>query len=207
MGFFRPLRYYVMQIDQNWPKLLSKMGISKSALRLKRNFTFLNLARAKSEALYSIYSFFKQNIKSCNAKRRRQRRRTVKNNNRSNSKKNNNNFSRAAHFFVHFFCRCFARLHRETSRNFLVTSFMGEISYTCCCSLFFTAAHFHLAFTAATKFWCCSSNKKMSPLFFISRSRSLSPFNFSLSFAGLPATFSFSLSFSGSTFQIWEHDN
>ena len=44
------------------------MGISKSALRLKRNFTFLNLARAKSEALYSIYSFFKQNIKSCNAK-------------------------------------------------------------------------------------------------------------------------------------------
>ena len=61
------------------------MGISKSALRLKRNFTFLNLARAKSEALYSIYSFFKQNIKSCNAKRRRQRRRTVKNNNRSNS--------------------------------------------------------------------------------------------------------------------------
>ena len=79
------------------------MAISKSALRLKRNFTFLNLARVKSEALYSIYSFFKQNIKSCNAKRRRQRRRTVKNSNRSNSKKNNNNFSRAAHFFVHFF--------------------------------------------------------------------------------------------------------
>ena len=81
---------------------------------------------------------------------------------------------------------------------------------------FFTAAHFHLALvaasishfvTAATKFSCCSSNKKMSPLFFISRSRSLSPFNFSLSFAGLPATFSFSLSFSCSIFQIWRHDN
>ena len=57
------------------------MGISKSAPRLKRNFTFLNLAKAKSEALDSIYSFFKQNIKSCNAKRRRQRRRTGKNNN------------------------------------------------------------------------------------------------------------------------------
>ena len=72
------------------------MGISKSALRLKRNFTFLNLAKAKSEALDSIYSFFKQNIKSCNAKRRRQRRRTGKNNNRS--------VLHVQHtFFVHFF--------------------------------------------------------------------------------------------------------
>ena len=43
--------------------------------------------------------------------------------------------------------------------------------------------------------------KIMSPLFFISRSRPLSPF-FSLSFAGLPPTFSFSLSFSCSIFQI-----
>ena len=46
----------------------------------------------------------------------------------------------------------------------------------------------------------------MSPLFFISRSRSLSPF-FSLSFAGLPPTFSFSLSFSCSIFQICGYDN
>ena len=81
--------------------------------------------------------------------------------------------------------------------------------------LFFTAAYFHLALvaasishfvTAATKFSCCSSNKKMSPLFFISRSKSLSPF-FSLSFAGLPPTFSFSLSFSCSIFQICGYDN
>ena len=43
--------------------------------------------------------------------------------------------------------------------------------------------------------------KIMSPLFFIFRSRPLSPF-FSLSFAGLPPTFSFSLSFSCSIFQI-----
>ena len=80
---------------------------------------------------------------------------------------------------------------------------------------FFTAAHFHLALvaasisnfvTTATKFSCCSSNKKMSPLFFISRSRSLSPF-FSLSLAGLLPTFSFSRSFSCSTFQIYGHDN
>ena len=33
---------------------------------------------AKNEALDNIFSLFKQNIKSCNAKRRRQRGRTVK---------------------------------------------------------------------------------------------------------------------------------
>ena len=81
---------------------------------------------------------------------------------------------------------------------------------TCSRSTFFSLpAHFHLALvatgishfvTVATKFSCCSSNKKMSALFFISRSRPLSPF-FSLSFAGLPPTFSFSLSFSCSIFQ------
>ena len=85
----------------------------------------------------------------------------------------------------------------------------------CSRSPFFTAAHFHLAlvaasispfFTAATKFSCYSSNKKMSPLFFISRSKFLSRF-FSLSLAGLAPTFSFSLCFSCSIFQICGHDN
>ena len=32
---------------------------------------YIDLARAKSEALENIHSLFKQNIKSCNAKRRR----------------------------------------------------------------------------------------------------------------------------------------
>ena len=114
------------------------------------------------------------------------------------------NFARAAHFFCTFLCRCFARLQGETSRNFLVTRFMEELLYVFSFTIF-TVAHFNLALvvasishfvTAATKFSCCSSNKEMSPLFFISRSRSLSPF-ISLSFAGLPPTFSFSLSFSG----------
>ena len=49
--------------------------------------------------------------------------------------------------------------------------------------------------------------KKIAPLFFfISHSRSLSPFLL-LSFAGLLPTFSFSLSFSCSIFQICGHDN
>ena len=48
-------------------------------------------------------------------------------------------------FFVHFFCRCFARPQRKTSRNFLVTRFMEEMSYVFLFTyLFFTAFHFHL---------------------------------------------------------------
>ena len=136
----------------------------------------------------------------------------MKNNNRSNQQKSN--FARAAHFFCKFLCRCFAQLQRETSRNFLVTRFIEEMPYVFpftffrCRSYSLTLVDASISHfvTAATKFSCCSSNKKMSPLFFISRSRSLSPF-FSLSFAGLPPTFSFSLSFSCSIFQICGHDN
>ena len=39
--------------------------------------------------------------------------------------KKKSNFARAAHFFCTFLCRCFARLQRETSRNFLVTRFFS----------------------------------------------------------------------------------
>ena len=124
-----------------------------------------------------------------------QRWKTVKNNNRSNLSKSN--FACAAHFFVHFFA---VVLHDCNVKLPFLFSFS---CHTCSHSLFFTATHFHLALvaasishyvTTATKFACCSSNKKMSPLFFISRSKSLSPF-FSLSFAGLPPTFSFCLFF------------
>ena len=96
-------------------------------------------------------------------------------------------------FFVHSL-PLFAPLQRETSGNVLVTRFMEEMSSSGSL-LFFTAAHFHLALvatsichfvTAATKFSCCSSNKKMTPLFVISRSGPLR-------FAGLPPTFSFAV--------------
>ena len=73
-------------------------------------------------------------------------------------------------FFCTFLCCCFARLQRKTSRNYLmVTRFMQEITYVFLFTFFFTAAHFHLGghassishfLTAATKFSCCSSNKK-----------------------------------------------
>ena len=55
-------------------------------------------------------------------------------------------------------------------------------------------------------FYVVLPTKKMSPLFFISRSKFLSRIS-SLSLAGLPPTFSFSLCFSCSIFQICGHDN
>ena len=139
-----------------------------------------------------------------------QRRKKVKNNNRSNQQKQ---LCTCSTLFCTFLCRCFARLFkkRETSRKFLVTRFIKEMSYV----FPFTAAHFHLAgwllaflilSPLLQTFPVVLSTKKMSPLFFISRSKSLSP-SFSLSFAGLPPTFSFSLSFSCSIFQISGHDN
>ena len=39
-------------------------------------------------------------------------------------------------FFCSFLCRCFARLQLETSRNFLVTRFMEEMSYLFLFTLF-----------------------------------------------------------------------
>ena len=45
------------------------------------------------------------------------------------SNEQKSNFARAAHFFCTFLCRCFARLQRETSRNFLPTRFMEKMSY------------------------------------------------------------------------------
>ena len=101
--------------------------------------------------------------------------------------------------YINFLCRCFARLKRETSRNFLVTHFMEEVSYV----LSFTFFHCH-SFSPCIiggryHFSFCQCRYKK---FF----KSPSPF-FSLSFAGPPPTFSFSLSFSCSIFQICGHDN
>ena len=42
------------------------------------------------------------------------------------------------------FAVVFAWLQRETSRNFLITRFMGEMSHVFLFAFFFTAAHFHL---------------------------------------------------------------
>ena len=108
----------------------------------------------------------------------------------------------------------FCTTKRETCRNFLVTRFT-EKRRKFFCSLFslpliFTSvaaiiSHF---FQRRYKIFSLFFQQKMSPLFFISRSSSLSLFS-SLSFVGLSPTFSGSLSlpFSSSIDQICGHNN
>ena len=86
---------------------------------------YIDLARAKSEAVDNIYSLFKQNIKSFNAKRR-----TVKKKNNKRANQQKNNFARAAHFFCTFLCRCFARLQRKPSRNLFLKKTSYAFSFT-----------------------------------------------------------------------------
>ena len=54
----------------------------------------IDLARAKSKALVNIYSLLKQNMKSC---------KLSGDGNETVGVMTNNNFTRATHFFVHFF--------------------------------------------------------------------------------------------------------
>ena len=130
------------------------------------------------------------------------------------------NFASCSTLFLYtvFPWRCFARLYMYTTWNF-----QKLLSYTCfggnvvrvlvhffSLPLIFTLHWWPLAFLilspAATKFARSSSSKKCLLCFFMSRSKSLSPF-FSLGFVGLPHTFSLSLSFSFSIFQICRRDN
>ena len=89
--------------------------------------------------------------------------------NRSNYQKSN--FHVQHTFFVHYFCRCFARIQRETSRNILVTRFVEEMS--CSCSLFFHCRSFpprwslaFLIFSLTLQNFMFFLQQKMSPLFF-----------------------------------------
>ena len=116
-------------------------------------------------------------------------------------------------FFVHFFAVVLHDYNANFQKLLSYTFYRGTACRTWSSSLFFTAAHFHLQ-------WWPLAFPIMSPLqnfhvvlptkkclrFFISRSKSLSPF-FLLIFAGLPSTFSFSLTFSCSIFQMFGHDN
>ena len=77
--------------------------------------------------------------------------------------------------FCTFLCRCFARLQRETSRNFLVTRFMEEMSYVFLftffsLSLIFTlvAASISHFLTATTKVHVVPPTKNVSFVFSLS---------------------------------------
>ena len=132
-------------------------------------------------------------------------------------------------FFVHFslFRFFFARLQRETSRNFQVTRLMKEMLYVFLFTLFlffcfvlfcFLFYFFHcrsispwwplaiLIFWSPPQIFHLVLRTKNVSLFYIFRSSSLSLF-FSLSSAGLSSAFSFSLSLFFSIFQICGRDN
>ena len=137
-----------------------------------------------------------------------QLRKTVKNNNRSNQKITSHTF------FVHFF----SVVSHDYNVKLPETSSLHVLwrkCRTCSRSLFllpliFTLHWWPLSFLIflppLQNFYVVLPTKKMSPLFFISRSKFLSRIS-SLSLAGLPPTFSFSLCFSCSIFQICGHDN
>ena len=118
-------------------------------------------------------------------------------------------------FFVHFFAVVLHDYYLklpETSQLHV----LWRKCRTCSRSLFFTAAHFHLALVAASishfvtaatqNFYVVLPTKKCLVRFSSLAVNPCHPF-FSLSFAGLPPTFSFSLSFSCSISQIFGHDN
>ena len=84
-------------------------------------------------------------------------------------------------FSCTFLCRCFARLQRETSRNFLVTRFVEQMSYVFLFPFFFSlplmtiftsvAASISHFLTAGIKISQFSHfQRTWSPLFFISQS-------------------------------------
>ena len=123
-----------------------------------------------------------------------------KNYNRSYQEKSN--FACAAHFFCTFLCCFFARLQRETSRNFLVTRFIKEMSYVFLFTFFFTVSHFHPG--GRQYFSFC--HRRLQNFHVVPPTKNVSFVFFSHWLACCP-TFSFSLSVSCSIFQISGHDN
>ena len=82
-------------------------------------------------------SLLKQNIKSWNTKEK------VKTTSMIKKRSEKIQLCTYSTLFCTFLCRCFARLQRETSRNFPLTRFIEEM-YVFLFTIFFTAAHFPL---------------------------------------------------------------
>ena len=121
------------------------------------------------------------------------------------------NFSCEAHFLCTFLCRFFAQVQRETSRNFLVTRFMEEMSYVYPFT-FFHCRSFSPYIGGRQHFSFCHRRYKIFTLFFQQKYvsfvfyLSLSPF-FSFELRWPAAHFLISLSFTCSIFQICGQDN
>ena len=139
------------------------------------------------------------------------RRKTVKSNNRSNWQKQ---LCTCSTLFLcislPLFCTTTTRnLQKLLSYTFYGGNVVRVPVHFFSLPLIFTLHWWPLAFLILSplqNFHVVLPTKKCLLRFFISRSKSLSPF-FSLSFAGLPPTFYLSLFFSCSIFQICGHDN
>ena len=83
-------------------------------------------------------------------------------------------------FFCICLCRCFAQLQSETSRNFLVTRFIGRMLYVFLFTFFFSLPLIFTPVVASIfpfshhryKFFMFFFQRNWSPLVFISRSSS-----------------------------------
>ena len=108
------------------------------------------------------------------------------------------------HTFCTFLYRCVARLQRQTSRTFLVTRFVEEMSYVFLLIFFFTAAHFHLGgrYKISMLFF---QQKNVAFVFYVSLYLSVALFLVELRWpVAYFLFFSFSLFL---LFQICGHDN
>ena len=156
-----------------------------------------------------MISLLKHNIKSYNAKRRRQREQWKKKTTTTTigliSKKATLHVQHTF-FFCTFLYRCFARLLRETARNFLVTRFMEGMSDV----FFFTLFSLSLIFTLVAasipplKNFILFLKQKTSPFIFFSLA--LAPFLVELRWPVALHSLFLCLSFL-SIFQTCGHDN
>ena len=117
--------------------------------------------------------------------------------------------------FLYLSLLFFARLQRETSRNFLVTRFMEEISYVfsftfvCHCRLFSPLHRWPLAFLILSpplqNLYVLLPTENVPFVFYLSLYIFFALFLVEIRWP--TANFSFSLSFSCSIFKICGHDN
>ena len=116
---------------------------------------YIDLARAKSEAPFNIYSLLKQNVKSCNAN-------GEGNENGEKTKigliSKKNNFAHVAHFRCTFLCR----FMEEMSSMFLFTFLPPSLIFT---QVAASISHF---LTAATKLNVDPPTKNVTFVFSIS---------------------------------------
>ena len=136
-----PKRFsFVFWQEGHWPLSCGGGGQKKIGKDKRESLNFKIIkGKAKTEALFNIYTLPKQNMKSCNAKETVKITRVKwKTTTIGLISKKQQQLCTCSTLFCTFLCCCFAWLQHETSRNFLVKCFIKEIL----CVFLFT--HFSL---------------------------------------------------------------